>query len=236
MSMWNNNLFVKDLSTLIELIGDHKLPIEVPKLSTLLGQLKSTTVHKVEISDLAVHISKKISKTKPAGVSRMVIYFSHKCECDAAKDYKLNDPFKTYYFFYQINGYGTVKDKTYINCWRLDQDIVSATSKYTHPYYHFQAGGAELQYTDTGDLILLSAPRLPHPPMDLFLGLHFILNNYLSTKDYPEVKGLFADIRYEQIIKRAQKRMWEYYFKSFDTSTCTHLDYTFSNVFPLYLH
>jgi len=234
MSLWSSTSFVKDLGQLIKLIGDFNVPIETDKLNDLLGRLKSMSCANVSVKDIVIKVSKAISKTKPQGVQRMTIYFSHTCECDNGINHSVEDPIKNFYFYFQINGYG-VTGKEYVNCWRLDKDIKSAAPKYTHPYYHFQAGGDELQYKDSGDLLLLSAPRLPHPPMDLFLGLHFLLSNYLSTKDYPSVKSLFDSYEYECIIKRAQERVWVTYFNSF-SPTNTHSDFTFKNVFPLFLH
>ena len=235
MSVGVKEVFVRDLSALIKLIEYYEVPVEVAKLYALESQLISQKNHFVKVENIAINVSKKISGTNPPDVSKLVIYFSHKCEIDLEKDAAVNDPVTTYYFFFQVNGYNIEADREITNCWRLDQDIVSEKSKYTHPYYHFQAGGDELLGLDTGDLILLSAPRLPHPPMDLFLGLHFLLNNYLSTKDYPSVKKLFIDYDYQAIIKRSQQRMWEAYFNSFNSSN-THSDFTFQKVFPLFLH
>jgi hypothetical protein len=233
MSHWDAKKVGRDLSSLIKLIGDYEIPVDVTKLYNLEAQLRGAIEYSIDIQDIAITISKSISKTKPAGVSKMTIFFSHRCKCDHSVDCSVNDPIKDYYFYFQINGYGT-RDKEYINCWRLDQNIESQESKYTHPYYHFQAGGDELRFLETGDLILLSAPRLPHPPMDIFLGLHFILSNYLSTKDYPSVGRLFDNYEYQEIIKRSQKRMWEDYFKSFHEDNA-HIDYTFERVFPLFI-
>jgi hypothetical protein len=234
MNIWDVKAFSKDLSEFIKLIEDYAVPVEVAQLRKLEGQLRGASSLKIDIDDIVININKKISGTKPPGVTKIAIYFSHKLTCDPTKDCSKNDPVTSnYYFFFQINGYG-IREQEYTNCWRLDQDIVSATSKYTHPYYHFQAGGDELQYLETGDLLLLSAPRLPHPPMDLFLGMHFLLSNYLSTKDYPSVKTLFESYEYQQIIVRAQQRMWESYFNCFHSSN-SHLDFTFEKVFPLFI-
>ncbi len=233
---WELWKFVRDLTTFIKLIEKHEISIDKSKLYDLEKKLTGSKKYYVETRDIAIHIYKKIADTKPPGITKMSIFFSHTCEFNEATDIKLNDPVKAnYYFYFQINGYGNnVSKKEYINCWRLDQDIISAASKYTHPYYHFQAGGRELDYKDTGELILLAAPRLPHPPMDLFLGIHFILNNYMSTKDYPELKKMFDSYEYQEIIKRAQERMWVPYFNSFFAGN-TNLDYSFLKVFPLYL-
>lgn len=219
-------------------MDDYQIPIDTSKLFMLEGQLKGQSNYTVNVEGITITLSKKISHTNPRDIERMSIYLSHKCDCDHTKDYTKNDPIKEgYYFFFQIKGYDKC-NKVYTNCWRLDQDLPKtegSTSKYSHPYYHFQAGGDELFEVSTGDIIFLSAPRLPHPPMDLFLGLHFLLHNYVSTKDYPGVKDLFNKYDYQQIIKRSQQRMWEHYFKSFHPEN-THHDYTFTNVFPLYLH
>ena len=124
--------------------------------------------------------------------------------------------------------------KPYKNCWHLDKHILSTAPKYTHPTYHFHFGGNYLNGLDTGEISIFSFPRLPHPPMDIFLGFHFIISNFYSSKEYSFVNELKGNEDYKSIIKRAQERLWKPYFKAFDL-TNTHDDFTINKIFPLYL-
>ena len=230
---WNISSFAQDLSTFLTLIDRYDLPIEITKLSNLDSQFQYQKDFCICINDVVFKIDKKISGTLPPSIEVVNILFSHNCELDKEKDLATQDPVKNYSFQIQIIGYDT-DGKEYVYWWHLDQNIESEAPKFTHPYYHFQSGGDTLELQDTGSLIILGAPRLPHPPMDLFLGIHFIIRNFFSTKDYPELKELFKSYEYQEIIKRAQKRMWEPYFNSF-ASDNKHLDYTFERVFPLFV-
>jgi hypothetical protein len=234
MNPWDIKVLIKDIGVYIDLINQFDIPIEHDKLYQLEQKLKSGTKYHVCAKDIVINVTKSISGTNPPEIKKLAIYFSSTYECDEAKDINLYDPIKSNYLFnFQLNAYDSA-NKEYVNCWRLDQDIISPASKYTHPYYHFQAGGDELANKDTGDLVMFSAPRLPHPPMDLFLGLHFILSNYLSTKDYPKFKEFLTAYEYQEIIKRSQCRMWIPYFNSF-TNANSNLDFTFEKVFPLFI-
>ena len=81
---------------------------------------------------------------------------------------------------------------------------------------------------------ILANPRIPHPPMDIFLGFNFIINNFYNRKDYDFVENMSQDYNYQMIIKRAQDRLWQPYFKAFDSAN-THNDFTINRVFPLYI-
>ena len=65
-------------------------------------------------------------------------------------------------------------NKEYCSSWHLDRHKNEGETRYTHPSYHFQFGGKKMELVDP-ELSVLSCPRIPHPPMDVFLGFHFIL-------------------------------------------------------------
>ena len=233
MSNWNIYDYSRDLSNFISLIRDHEVPVEITELSNLDSHFQyNNDTFFVSIEDVIFTIDKKISGTIPTNIGALEILFTHKCEIDSSIDENIYDPITTYDFQLHIRGYDE-ELKTYVNWWHLDKNIESSTPKFTHPYYHFQAGGNNLESIDSGKLILLGAPRLPHPPMDLFLGFHFILNNFYSSKDYEFVNELLNDTTYQEIICRAQKRMWDNYFDAFAHNS--HNNFTKSNIFPLYI-
>lgn len=235
MENWKTTLFATDLSNFLSLMDRYEVPIERKELVNLENILSYQEDFSVSVDDIVINIDKKISGTLPSEIKHICVFFSHKLNIDNTKDFENQDVINEYSFQINIKAYTKAMDKEYCYSWHLDKNIESETPKFTHPYYHFQAGGNNLEDMDTGDLIILGAPRIPHPPMDLFLGFHFIINNFLSTKDYPNVKKLMEDYDYQVIIMNSQKRMWNPYFNSFH-SDCKHLDYNFVNVFPLYIH
>lgn len=233
MDSWNLYAFAKDLSTLMDLIRKYELPIESTSLATLDSQLQYQNEFKIIVDDVTFKVTKKISGTIPSEIDAISIILSHKCEIDYNKNIATNDPICDYGFQVHIKAYDKQK-KQYTNWWHLDKNIASDKPKFTHPYYHFQAGGNEAEGVDPGGLILLSSPRLPHPPMDLFLGIHFIINNFFSSKDYPFVNEILLDEDYKGIILRSQKRMWDNYFGAFAPGN-VHQDFTRENIFPLFM-
>lgn len=61
-----------------------------------------------------------------------------------------------------------------------------------------------------GDLLILDAPRLMHPPLDLFLAVDFLLTNFIESRTW---KNLRADTTYQAIVIDSQKDWWKGYFK-----------------------
>jgi hypothetical protein len=95
----------------------------------------------------------------------------------------------------------------------LDRHNYSTIDNYVHPNYHFTFGGNNLEAK--GDIfkgvLVLSTPRIPHPPLDFILGIDFILQNYYS-KD--KIQKILNDTLYQEIIERAQYRIWRPYYTS----------------------
>lgn len=234
-------IYEKNLSLLIKRIKHFSIPIEIDKLNALQTTIYNKSFSnindfEIELLDLVVNINHSVSGTTPTKIKEFEIYFSHKLAIDTTVDHEKCDLIKkeSYSFNIEINGLDNDAN-VYRFAWHLDQNIPSSTPKYTHPYYHFQGGGQRLEGMDSGDILLVDFPRIPHPPMDLFLGIHFILNNFLSSKNCPSKDKLMEDYEYQQVIKESQELYWKYYFNSF-SNNCTHDDFNFTNVFPLYIH
>jgi hypothetical protein len=232
--MSNSQLFdfARDISDFIKLVDKYEIPIELTELSRLDSYLQYQDEFKVEIKDLVFTVDKKISGTIPYEIEMITIYFSHECSFDKTKNIETHDTICHYSFQLHIKAYNN-DAKEYTNWWHLDKNIESDPPKFTHPYYHLQNGGNEIENIDSGGLVMLGAPRIPHPPMDLFLGIHFVFNNFFSSKDFDFVKKILKDETYIDIIIRAQNRMWLPYFNAYAGKK--HSDFTISNVFPLYM-
>jgi len=235
MKCWELRTFRNDLSMFIKLLDDHGVTGDFSGLSTMLTDLDTKSVVEYEIKNLAFYITGTIAGTLPSNQHYCQIFLDHMLMV-------LNplvatvDPLYAYNLDFNISLYSSANmaKKAFTSSWHLDRHPNAQNVKYTHPLYHFQFGGKKLELIDP-DMSVLSCPRIPHPPMDIFLATHFILSNYYSNKQFAFVNGLLAEHDYQVIIKRAQQRLWEPYFKAFDAGN-TNTDLVVGKLFPLFLN
>ncbi|EHU1557209.1 hypothetical protein ACT4Y5_03860 [Acinetobacter baumannii] len=234
---WGKEEYCRDLIKFAEIISHYDdlgcIGDGVGILHAIAPQFEYSSSTKLEIKDVILTMHKKTSGTTPSEVKSLKIFIDCTCDIDLQLDANQYDVISQYNLQLEIIGY--TGDKEYVNCWHLDKDIPPAagdTHNNTHPSYHFQAGGHRVEGLETGQLLLLGAPRLPHPPMDIFLAIHFVISNYFSKKDYPFVQSLFNDLEYQDILKRAKRRMFDPYFQAFKEG-CVHQDFNIGKVFPL---
>ncbi|MCF6182732.1 hypothetical protein [Lutibacter sp.] len=236
MDSWSLKNLKDDLSKFLKLIQDYQIG-DFSTLYDFQGKIESLNSFEYCLKDIVFNLNKRISGSIPENLNKYKITLDNTISLNE-NDCSINDNINKYLFELNIDGYisTNIEDgKPYKSCWHLDKHIEGAEPKYTHPTYHFHFGGEYLEGLDTGALSIFSSPRLPHPPMDIFLGFHFIISNFYSTKEYNFVEKLLHNYDYQQIIKRAQERLWTPYFKAFD-STNTHQDFTMNRVFPLYIN
>lgn len=234
---WNVNDFARDLSLLNQRIEHYEVPLDKKGLYDLEGKLQMADSLDFTIKDLEFSLIEAMAGTIPNGVKMFSIFLTHNCCLDTTKDFQTQDPFLNgtgYSFVIDIVGFREDRSDECYSTIRLDRHIAGGnTPKVCHPFYHIQFGGDSVASKQTGELLLTSSPRIAHPPLDLFLGIHFILDNFFNKTSHPEVKGLFEDYDYQSIMIRAQKRLWEPYFQAFSQTTA-HQDYIIENIFPLY--
>jgi len=106
---------------------------------------------------------------------------------------------------------GLVEDDTEINkvlsYWHLDYDN-NNENEYVHPDFHLTFGGKTMSKIKLGNVLLLPAPRLPHPPMDAILGIDFIISHFIKKdKSYK----ILNDPQYKKAVKSSQERLWKPY-------------------------
>jgi hypothetical protein len=233
MNSWDLRNFRNDLSAFIKLIEDKGVTGDFRTLKTLVDDLDTKDLVHYKCEDILFYIEGRIPGTLPQDLNYCQIYLENML---MVKDNLVAnlDPLHGFYMNIDINVYKSKTSTTqaYSSSWHLDRHLNKGVTKYTHPSYHFQFGGKRMQLIDP-EMSVLSCPRIPHPPMDIFLGFHFILSNFFNNQQFAFVNDLLSDVNYQQIIKRAQARLWTPYFGAFD-STNTHTDFTFAKVFPLY--
>ncbi|EGQ8314619.1 hypothetical protein ACE1OI_002143 [Vibrio cholerae] len=95
--------------------------------------------------------------------------------------------------------------------WHLDFHDDSSP-EFIHPNYHFHHGGRRIKEVteDYGELVLLDAPRLMHPPLDLFLAVDMLASNFLKERLW---RNLRADTTYQELIKESQNNWWMDYYQ-----------------------
>ncbi|OUS67679.1 hypothetical protein B5G52_21545 [Pseudoalteromonas sp. A601] len=200
---------------------------------------------KLEDVEIEFRLFKPIAKTSPK-VDSIKINLHHAISTDPSIDASNQDPINNYKFDMMVTGFS--ESQNFVNCWHLDCDrfydddgkVIEMTGvqKFTHPLYHFQFGGDKMGIQNSGEILLLAAPRIPHPPMDIFLSIHFILKNFYSAKEtaYSFIQDLYSDDDYKLIIDRAKQRMWAPYFKGLSSDDNKHQDFNMSKLFPLAVH
>lgn len=234
MNSWNLRSFRNDLSIFIKLIEDKKVTGEFSDLNNLLSEIDNKELIEYNLENVIFHIKGNIKGTLPNNLSYCEIHLNHMLMGIDTFDIEL-DPLHKYIFDISISLFKNVSssEKAYYSSWHHDRHANTQNVRYTHPTYHFQFGGKKMELIDE-EMSVLSCPRIPHPPMDIFLGFHFIISNYYSNKEFPFVNSLLEEYDYQQIIRRAQERLWTPYFKAFDSKN-THQDFTMSKLFPLYI-
>lgn len=238
MECWALREFKNDLDLFVNLIDKYKVPCDIEKIHKLIGKFYEIKNFEYSLQDVIFKINKKIAGSQP-DMEEFYIFFNN--DISTTEDKQVNrDCISSFLFEINIEGHISNSLETLKSCWHLDKHIESEDGedgipKFTHPSYHFQFGGEFIEGCDKGDLGILANPRIPHPPMDIFLGFNFIINNFYNRKDYDFVENISQDYNYQMIIKRAQERLWQPYFKAFD-STNIHNDFTINRVFPLYIN
>ncbi len=108
----------------------------------------------------------------------------------------------------------STETNSHISSWHFDQHITSPGSAEphdAHPLYHFQYGGKKLSgfQGGVGNLLLLPAPRIGHPPMDIILAVDFVLSNFSGE----EWNGLRMNDDYRAKVAGAQEAFWKPYME-----------------------
>lgn len=237
MAHFNHVKIIDDLSLLIRLLKkyefeDHNL-IELHRLQNIIGK-GTTTFYEYSTVDLLFNISTSGMSVRPTTVKKVAVILDLDYEFEESLN-KESDCFKKYSFNIYLRGFDQANSgqSEYTNffCWHLDRET-NTDGKYSHPFYHFHAGGNHLHGREMGDLLMISSPRLPHPPMDIILAIHFILTNFFHKDDFPTEIKILSDDDYIDMIKRAEKRLLDPYFSTFTANG--HKHFTPHNLFPLY--
>lgn len=137
------------------------------------------------------------------------------------------DPFSAYScnFEFSLDG------KTCF-AWHLDREL-ETDGDFVHPLYHFQAGGKRMEGVGCSAVCFLSSPRLPHPPLDPILLIHFVVQNFINSGKYSSKKDLLEDVTYQDAVNKARERILQPYFNSIISDKLERQTLSAYKLFPL---
>lgn len=145
-------------------------------------------------------------------IKNLELYFDMKIKMDYESFQDSRDPFSE--FIFNIKIFGNTKEEPntkLVYALHFDKHDGSS-SPMPHPSYHFQLGGRELKdnISEYGQALFLDSPRIMHHPMELILGIDFVLSNFFPLI-WQDVKKL-PD--YFDVLKKYQELFLKPYFKS----------------------
>lgn len=235
MSYLNHTSIIADLRELINLLRKYEFFPTLIEPQNINGLLKSGNkiFYQYDTDDIVFNVTASGMNSNPTEVKKIVVILNTKYKLKETLSDK-SDIFEDFNFNIFVKGYwdksASVDDDSNFFCWHLDREPAT-DGNFIHPYYHFHAGGHHIEGRDPGELLLISSPRLPHPPMDIFLAIHFVILNFFNTKDFSAQKLILKDDVYQSIIERAQKRVIDPYFSALNDKD--HENYSKHNLFPL---
>ena len=143
---------------------------------------------------------------------------------------KKDDNISIYDCNIQIKGYEEVKNVRRKFAWHLDCEE-NTQGKYIHPHFHFHAGGKKLSGLNTGELLLISSPRIAYPPMDLPLAINFIIHNFVHQEDMGAQYDILNQKYYKWMLGQSVKNVLRPYFNDLSDN----LETTQNHYFPVML-
>lgn len=231
----------RDLETLIDLLRKHGFDdiLEIYQLELTAGKLNKNN-RDYSIDDMTLTVNPSGQKAKPE-VGRLEIVVNSEYTFKETLS-ETEDIFDSYSLNIGIKGIrmiNTLKEEDILEeqkffCWHLDREL-NTDGRFCHPLYHFHAGGKHIydHVDEKSQVVFISSPRLPHPPMDVILLVHFIIQNFVNTKEVKNKTDLFEDDDYKILLERAEKRILDPYFKSLSKGL-RHNTFTRHNLVPLY--
>ncbi|PQA97787.1 hypothetical protein B0A69_00155 [Chryseobacterium shigense] len=232
---WNLRNYIKDLRTLQDIIIKYEINGKFDILEDVINDLDSKSFVDYNFSNLEFWINSGFRGSLPS--TDTFNYIIIKCDNQIAVLNPLEKNQDSIHIYnldlkIELKKSRTSTDPPKYSSWHLDKEKKPEICRLTHPYYHFQFGGKKLEYIEDG-MGLLSSPRIPHPPMDIILLFHFVINNFYDNVKFSFVKQLMQDADYIRILGNSKKRIWDDYFKSFRYDN-EHTHYTADRIFPLY--
>lgn len=166
-----------------------------------------------EVSDLKLHFSSKdiTAEIFPSKSTINSITISSKVIGKICRSDYAEDPLFHIEFNLVVKGINE-KGESLIASWHLDRHPDGSTTEAAHPVYHFQYGGRKLIIPDNnyGGHLVIDMPRIMHPPLDLILGVDFVLSNFFGNRR----NTLCENRPYVNSVADIQRLIWRPYVHS----------------------
>lgn len=236
---FNEKLFILNISSDLELLSgilntENKVCISTTGINQIASRLKSKKLFEYDLAPLEFKFTDYPKHLSHTNIDNLRLNFSIKLKGDTEKISKQEDPLNSLEFNIWI--FGTNKNNPSSELFyslHFDRHIEGENpSEEVHPIYHFQFGGRKIddKATDRGQALFMDTPRIMHHPMDIFLGIDFVLSNF-----FPKVwKKFKKNGTYNNIIKKYQSYFVYPYFKNisrhFEESTA--LPWSAKTIYP----
>jgi hypothetical protein len=118
---------------------------------------------------------------------------------------------------------------TNFSSWHLDRHLMNpeeGDGDYLHPIYHMTYAGHYMESKQEEDIdvygkaLIVRAPRLMHPPLELILGLDFIFRHYVPRNSLP----LLDHAPYKDIVEVVKKEIWFPFALALAKNYCNNID------------
>ncbi|HIG75281.1 MAG TPA: hypothetical protein EYQ24_12100 [Bacteroidetes bacterium] len=160
-----------------------------------------------DFDDDDLHDQRHARPAKPEAMElELTVALGGRCQIG---DYT-SDPFDHLCVECLIEGYSEGASTLYRTAWHLDRHgYETSPTDPVHPVYHIHFGGNALKdMEEYGHHFFLDTPRIAHPPLDVVLGIDFVLSNYFPNRR----TRLMSDYAtYADIVRSAQRRVWRPY-------------------------
>ncbi|WP_051315232.1 hypothetical protein [Algoriphagus terrigena] len=169
-----------------------------------------------DTGDINFYFEQLPRHTHPENATNLCLSLSVRLIADYQEFKVVCDPYRYLEFNIVISGNyvngNTGKSSELITSYHLDRHIFKDgdnTPEDCHPIYHLQFGGRKLEkkFRDFGNSLILDAPRVVHYPMDIILGVDFVLSNFFSTS----WRKLRQDGEYVNLVRDYQSYIWKPY-------------------------
>lgn len=181
---------------------------------------KNNSEWNYECGGLKFSVEGSVAGSIPQQIDLVEIIFSFSAIGIFSNDDVCRNPLSKLNFDIELEGFREMEDRidNYFASWHLDKHIKSSQCSYIHPEYHLTFGGNKLEgkgVDNFGSTLILPAPRITYPPMDVVLGIDFILRNYFP---FEEISKLLDDSKYKEIVFNSQQRLWKPYYSSLSSA------------------
>ena len=194
-----------DLSGISSAISDLNNSKYIPQIH---NRETNPNIWGYDVPNLLFRFSSDPEKSKPYPLKKVELLLTVTVRGDANNLDTNNDPFESLNFDIILKG--EHNQNRLMTSYHLDRHIVDEGDNHSleaHPCYHFQFGGKKMidehgKALDSGSILFLDPPRISYHPMDLILGVDFLLSNFLP-KNWNNLINNIGE--YNALVEKYQK-------------------------------